>query len=159
MIRDKIFNSFFDSQQQIEQWHNEKQKIVFTNGCFDLLHVGHVLYLEDAKSMGDKLIVGLNSDHSVGRLKGHTRPIKDIFDRSHVLAALESVDMVIVFEEDTPLGLITYIVPDLLVKGGDYEIENIVGYDIVIGSGGEVKTIPIIEGYSTTNIEEKIKKL
>jgi len=159
MIQKKIYTTVLDAQPIIDKWHQEKQKIVFTNGCFDLLHVGHVLYLQDAKRLGDKLIVGINSDSSVSRLKGKNRPIKDIFDRTHVLAAIESIDMVIVFEEDTPYGLIKNIVPNILVKGGDYKIQDIVGSDIVFSHGGEVKTIPFIEGYSTTQIEDKIRGL
>lgn len=159
MIQKKIFDSIKEAQDLLKKWRSEHQKIVFTNGCFDILHVGHVLYLQDAKSQGDKLIVGINSDDSVTRLKGINRPIKDLFDRSHVLAALESVDMVIKFDEDTPYELIKNIIPNVLVKGGDYSIENIVGSDIVFDTGGQVKTIPFIEGYSTTKIEGKIKGL
>ena len=135
----------------------KNKSVVFTNGCFDLIHIGHVLYLEDAKSLGDKLIVGLNSDTSVSRLKGAHRPIKDEFNRSHILAALASVDAVIIFENDDPLELIKLISPEILVKGGDWRPDQIVGSDFVLSHGGEVRSLRFVEGYSTTMLEEKIK--
>lgn len=130
--------------------------IVFTNGCFDILHPGHVDYLQHAKSMGTCLVVGLNSDASVRRLKGPQRPINDQQSRAIVLSGLESVDFVVIFEEDTPYELIKQIRPHVLVKGGDWSIENIVGRDIVEKDGGKVCSIPLLAGYSTTRIIERI---
>ncbi len=143
----------------IEKWKTEGGDIVFTNGCFDILHIGHVDYLEKSKALGNRLIVGLNTDNSVQRLKGPTRPVTDEYARGRVMASLGFVDAVIFFNEDTPFDLIEYIKPDILVKGDDYTIENIVGADIVIGNGGAVKTVPLVKGYSTTDIISKIKKL
>lgn len=142
----------------INEWREKNQKIVFTNGCFDLLHLGHIDYLAKAKDLGDKLIIGVNTDDSVRRLKGVYRPLQDENSRLHILAALEFVDAVILFNEDTPYELIKKIQPDVLVKGADYKIEDIVGYDIVTSRGGSVKTIEYLEGYSTTSIEQKILK-
>ena len=136
----------------------ERKKIVFTNGCFDLLHVGHTRYLAQAKKLGDFLIIGLNSDSSVKELKGEDRPINSFEDRATLLSAIESVDSVIMFEEQTPENLIKDIVPDILVKGGDYNIEDIVGYQTVIQNGGQVKTLSFYDGYSSTNYINKIKK-
>lgn len=132
------------------------QKVVFTNGCFDILHLGHIQYLLQARELGDCLVVGLNTDLSVKKLKGENRPINGEFARAMLLAALQFVDYVILFDEDTPLQLITTIVPDILVKGSDYAVENIVGADIVIANGGEVCTIDFVEGYSTSNIINQI---
>ena len=142
---------------QKKTYSNKDLKLVFTNGCFDILHSGHVLYLEEAKSLGDILIVGLNSDDSVRRLKGESRPINSQQDRAIVLAALSSVDFVIIFEDDTPLELIKIIKPDILVKGGDWAIPDIVGSDFVLQNGGEVKSLKFIEGKSTTNIVRAYK--
>ena len=136
----------------------ERKKIVFTNGCFDLLHVGHIRYLSQAKKLGDFLIIGLNSDRSVKKLKGKDRPINSFEDRATLLSALNSVDLVIKFEEQTPENLIKDIVPDVLVKGGDYNIEDIVGYQIVIQNGGQVKTLSFYDSYSSTNYINKINK-
>lgn len=133
----------------------DENKIVFTNGCFDLLHRGHVYYLAKAREMGDVLVIGLNSDSSVSRLKGEGRPLNNQNARAEVLGALGMVDHIILFEEDTPLNLINTVKPDLLVKGGDYKVEEIVGYKEVISWGGEVLTIPILPGYSTTSIIER----
>lgn len=140
-----------------EKWKNENLKIVFTNGCFDILHEGHVRYLAEAKTLGDKLIVALNSDDSVRKLKGENRPINKERSRAIVLAGLTSVDAIIVFIEDTPLKLIENVVPDVLVKGGDWKTEEIVGSDVVIENGGKVFSLSFHEGYSTTLIEQKIK--
>lgn len=140
----------------IPEWKKEG-KVVFTNGCFDILHLGHVDYLEKARNLGKKLIVGLNTDQSVQRLKGVNRPICDENSRARVMAALAFVDAVILFDEETPLDLISYLKPDILVKGNDYSIENIVGADIVIKNGGRVETVPLVNGYSTTRVIEKIK--
>jgi len=133
-----------------------QKKIVFTNGCFDLLHAGHVLYLEEAASLGDYLIVGLNSDSSVRRLKGSKRPINNEQDRSTVLAGLSSVSFIIIFEEDTPYNLIAEILPDILVKGGDWQTGAIIGGDIVLQNGGKVQSLLYQEGKSTTKTIEKI---
>ena len=143
---------------RVSQWQNEGKKVVFTNGVFDLLHIGHVTYLSKAAELGDKLIIGLNSDSSVKRIKGDDRPVNDQNSRAALLAALFFVDAVVVFEEDTPHNLITTLLPDILVKGADYEIENIVGAKEVLANGGEVKTITFVEGYSSTSIIQKIRK-
>ncbi|MBN2018058.1 MAG: D-glycero-beta-D-manno-heptose 1-phosphate adenylyltransferase [Candidatus Cloacimonetes bacterium] len=139
--------------------HLSDKKIVFTNGCFDLIHRGHIEYLKLAKECGDILIVGLNSDDSVRRLKGVDRPINYEQDRAVVLDNLKSVDYVCIFDEDTPYELISIIKPDVLVKGGDWAIDDIVGSDIVLDRGGEVKSLQFVEGKSTTDIIEKIKNL
>jgi len=132
------------------------QKVVFTNGCFDIIHAGHVLYLEEAKKCGDILILGLNSDSSVKRLKGNSRPINNQTDRAIVLAGLSSVDYVVIFDQDDPYDLISAIQPDVLVKGGDWKIEQIIGSDIVKRRGGEVLSLSFIEGKSTTKIIDKV---
>ena len=142
----------------INKIKSEGKKIVFTNGCFDLLHVGHIKYLSQAKDLGDILIIGLNSDKSVKKLKGNNRPINSFEDRAKLLAALKSVDLVIKFEEQTPENLIKEIIPDVLVKGGDYDIKEIVGYQTVIDNGGQVKTLSFYDGYSSTNYIDKINK-
>ena len=147
-----------DNIEIINRIKAERKKIVFTNGCFDLLHVGHVRYLAQAKKLGDFLIIGLNSDSSVKELKGEDRPINSFEDRATLLSAIESVDLVIMFEEQTPENLIKDIVPDILVKGGDYNIEDIVGYKTVMQNGGQVKTLSFYDGYSSTNYINKIKK-
>lgn len=138
-------------------WAVPDETVVFTNGCFDLLHYGHIDYLEKARSLGDRLIVGLNGDESIRRLKGTDRPITPLESRARVLAALECVDLVVSFEEDTPLHLIETLHPDILAKGGDYTIETIVGSDFVLSRGGEVEIIPLVEGYSTSSIVESIE--
>lgn len=142
---------------RVNTWRLRDQKIVFTNGCFDLLHLGHLDYLSKAASLGNKLVVGVNSDASNHRLKGPGRPINDERSRSLLLAALFFVDAVCIFDEDTPYELIKLLRPDVLVKGADYTIEQIVGADLVLANGGEVKTIEFLEGYSTTAIETKIR--
>ena len=134
------------------------KKIVFTNGCFDIIHVGHIRYLSKAKELGDILIVGLNSDESVKKLKGDNRPINSFEDRAILLSSLRFVDSVIMFKELTPDNLIKQIVPDILVKGGDYKLEDIVGYQTVIENGGQVKTLSFYDGYSSSNYINKIKK-
>lgn len=141
----------------VSKWKQEGLRLVFTNGCFDILHEGHVRYLNEASNLGDRLIVGLNADASVSRLKGPQRPINQQLSRAYVLAGLECVDAVIVFEEDTPLQLIQLIVPDVLVKGGDWNVNQIVGSDFVIQNGGQVFSLPFYNGFSTTSIAEKIK--
>ena len=140
------------------QWKGEGKTVVFTNGCFDILHLGHVDYLEKARALGDKLVLGLNTDDSVSRFKGPQRPIQDQNSRAHILASLQFIDMVVFFNEDTPKDLISTLIPDILVKGSDYLAENIVGADVVKSNGGVVKTIEFVPGYSTTRIVDKIKK-
>jgi glycerol-3-phosphate cytidylyltransferase len=137
---------------------SEGKTIVFTNGCFDILHSGHVFYLQKAKQQGDILILGLNSDASVRRLKGEKRPVNSENDRAIVISELKSIDYVIIFEEDTPLEIISLIVPNKLVKGGDYKKEDVVGKDIVESNGGEVVIIPFVDGKSTTNIINRINE-
>lgn len=138
--------------QQLLEWKKNNQKIVFTNGCFDVLHYGHIQYLSKAAGLGTKLIIGLNSDNSVKRLKGNNRPINNEKARAAVLASLFFVDAVILFTEDTPLNLIEKVEPDVLVKGGDYEPQKIVGYDFLKKRGGEVITIDFVNGFSSTSI-------
>jgi rfaE bifunctional protein nucleotidyltransferase chain/domain len=132
--------------------------IVFTNGCFDILHYGHLKYLEEAKACGDILVVGLNSDQSVKRLKGPSRPVNGQFERAYLLCGLKPVDYVVIFDQDTPLDLIKLIIPNVLVKGGDWKANQIVGSDLVIENGGQVKSLLFQDGFSTTNIIEKINK-
>ena len=141
----------------LDLYRSEKKKIAFTNGCFDLLHIGHVSYLEEAKKLADILIVGINTDESVKKLKGPTRPIQNEKDRSEILAALKAVDHTVLFGEETPLNLIKIIKPDFLVKGGDWKIEQIVGSDFVLSYGGSVKSLNFINGKSTTSLIEKSK--
>jgi len=136
----------------------QNKKIVFTNGCFDLLHVGHVRYLQEARSLGDVLVVGINSDDSVKRLKGPTRPVQTEQDRAEILAALGAVDFTVIFTEDTPENLIHTVKPDILVKGGDWKIDQIVGGPFVIANGGQVMSLQFIDGKSTTKIIEKANK-
>ena len=143
---------------KINEWKKNGHKVVFTNGCFDILHLGHLDYLEKSRNLGDRLVIGLNTDGSVRQLKGPNRPINSELSRARMLAALAFVDLVITFDEETPLELIKKVKPDILIKGKDYSIENIVGAEFVLGNGGEVKTIEILEGYSTTEIINKIKK-
>lgn len=140
----------------LDKWRKEKNVIVFTNGCFDLIHRGHIDYLAKAKEMGDKLIIGVNTDRSVSRIKGEHRPLQDENSRLFILAAMQFVDAVILFGEDTPYELIRQVQPDILVKGADYKAEDIVGYDIVRAKGGKVMTIEYLPGFSTTAIEQKI---
>lgn len=138
-------------------WRKRGEAIVFTNGCFDLLHRGHVEYLAKAADLGERLIIGLNTDNSVKRQgKGELRPIKDEQTRAMVLAAFQFVSAVVLFDDDTPYELIASILPDVLVKGGDWKLDQIVGADIVEANGGQVRTIPFVDGYSTTNYVKKI---
>jgi len=141
----------------VRKWKNAGDKVAFTNGCFDILHKGHVTYLEEARLLASRLVVGLNSDASTTRLKGPGRPLNSEDARAAVLAALESVDLVVIFGEDTPGELIETLQPDVLVKGGDYTVDNVVGADFVQNRGGKVLIIPFLQGYSTTSIEEKIR--
>jgi rfaE bifunctional protein nucleotidyltransferase chain/domain len=157
MTSNKIYN-LPTLIQVCDGWKRGGEKIVFTNGCFDIIHLGHVDYLEKARSLGNRLVIGLNTDKSVSTIKGPQRPIVDENARARVLAALCFVDAVVFFDEPTPIDLITSICPDILVKGNDYTIETIVGSDFVIRNGGEVKTIELVKGYSTSSIIEKIRK-
>ena len=154
-----IENNWDEAKKQIYDWKLSGQKIVFTNGCFDILHRGHVEYLTEAKACGDKLVTALNSDSSVRSLKGEARPIQSQEDRAVILDALESVDLVVIFDQETPEKIIKTLLPDVLVKGGDYTPDTIVGADIVTENGGEVKVIPFRSGQSTSSIVENIIKL
>ena len=154
-----IENNWDEAKKQIYDWKLSGQKIVFTNGCFDILHRGHVEYLTEAKACGDKLVTALNSDSSVRSLKGEARPIQSQEDRAVILDALESVDLVVIFDQETPAEIIKTLLPDVLVKGGDYTPDTIVGADIVTENGGEVKVIPFRSGHSTSSVIEKIIKL
>jgi len=145
-----------EAQKIISKWRNDQKIIVFTNGCFDIIHRGHVEYLQEAKLLGDILIVGLNSDASVKRIKGKPRPYQDEQDRAAILNAMKMIDMVVIFDEDTPLDLICELKPNVLVKGGDYDSQSIVGTKEVEGWGGSVKIIPFIKGYGTSKLVEKI---
>jgi rfaE bifunctional protein nucleotidyltransferase chain/domain len=156
-LSEKIYSSIDQLQEVLQKIKSIGKKIVFTNGCFDILHVGHVCYLEEARNLGDYLVIGVNADASVSRLKGPSRPINPIQQRMMVLAALQSVDAVISFSEDTPYELIKALSPDLLVKGGDWKVEDIVGSALVLAEGGQVLSLPFTEGWSTTSIEQKIK--
>ena len=156
---EKIYDKIIDDnslEERLKLWRKEGKTIVFSNGCFDILHRGHVEYLSKAADLGDKLIIGLNTDNSVKRLKGPSRPVNDEKARAVVLAGLELVDAVVFFEEDTPYNLIKSVQPDVLVKGNDYKAEDIVGYDIVTAKGGKVETIELVEGFSTTNVLLKL---
>lgn len=144
---------------KLEEWRRQGDRIVFTNGCFDILHIGHIQYLEAAAAQGDRLIIAVNEDASVRQLKGETRPINTLSSRMYLLASLTFVDAVIPFAEETPLEVILALKPDVLVKGGDYTPETIVGAKEVQSWGGEVAVIPFVQGHSTTNIENKILSL
>ncbi|MFC2121393.1 D-glycero-beta-D-manno-heptose 1-phosphate adenylyltransferase [Bacteroidota bacterium] len=157
-IKSKIRN-ISDATEIINQWKKEKQKIVFSNGCFDIIHKGHIDYLAKAADLGNRLVLGLNTDNSVEKLKGRGRPVQDENSRSLILASLIFIDMVILFNEETPYQLIKTIQPHILVKGKDYSPESIVGYDIIKASGGEIITIDLVEGYSTSSIIKKISDL
>ena len=156
LINDKIL-SREQLIQRVNTWKTEQQTIVFSNGCFDIIHPGHAQYLVEAASLGSRLVIGVNTDDSVKRLKGAARPIIPENERCLLLASFQFVDAVCLFNEDTPLELIKSIIPDVLVKGKDYSINQIVGADIVLQNGGKVETIELIEGFSTTLLIEKIK--
>lgn len=151
--------SLNDALEKVHVWQAAGKKIVFSNGCFDILHAGHVEYLSAAKKLGDVLVIGLNSDASVRRLKGSNRPVCGETDRAAVLSALEVVDSVVLFNEDTPEELIGILLPDILVKGSDWAIDEIAGAPAVLEHGGAVLTLPLLEGRSTTGIIEKIIQL
>ncbi len=159
MIKSKIFNDFESFRPLLEIWKGSNNTIVFTNGCFDLIHNGHVDSLQKSAAFGTKLIVGLNSDVSVKLLKGDKRPILNEQARAEVLAAFGCVDAVILFDEETPAEIIAKIIPDVLVKGAQYEIHEIAGHDTVLNNGGKVETLELIEGISTSEIIKRIKKL
>ena len=143
--------------KELKTWREKNKKIVFTNGCFDIIHPGHIDYLSQARDLGDILVVGLNTDQSVKRLnKGSNRPINDERTRAYVLAGLASVDLIVFFDEQTPYNLIKLLQPNVLVKGKDYEVEKIIGFDILKENGGEVITIPFLDGYSTSSLIKKI---
>ncbi len=151
-----IAKNWEEAKKQVDEWRSSGLTVVFTNGCFDILHRGHVEYLSDAKACGNKLVLALNSDSSVQKLKGDPRPIQNQEDRTVILDALESVDMVVVFDQDTPAEIIQTLLPDVLAKGGDYTPETIVGADTVTSNGGEVKVIPFRKGYSSSKIIDEI---
>lgn len=159
MTTQRFTTPIAEAEKRVNDWKRAGRRIVFTNGCFDLLHPGHVCYLQAARKLGDALIIGLNDDDSIRRLKGPSRPINPLDDRACMLAALKPVDMVVPFSEDTPLNLITALMPDVLVKGGDYTPEQIVGADVVRENGGEVVVIPFKDGHSTTNLIARIREI
>jgi len=158
IISEKIYTDFKSFGVALKRWKKSGDAIVFTNGCFDLIHKGHVDYLSQAADMGDRLIIGLNSDQSVRRLKGSKRPYIDEQARAFVLAGLFFVDAVVMFDEDTPESLIAQILPDILVKGNDYGIKEIAGHETVLNHGGKVETISLVPGYSSSSIVEKIMR-
>jgi len=158
VLQAKIITDPVALDRLIAVWKFKENKIVFTNGCFDLIHRGHIEYLAKASSLGDVLVVGLNTDASVRSIKGRSRPLQDEYSRALILAAMRFVDFVVLFDEDTPENLIRKIQPDVLVKGGDYKPSEIVGYNIVTAKGGKVLTIELVENYSTTKLIKKIRK-
>ena len=147
-----------EAATQIADWQRAGQKVVFTNGCFDIVHLGHIDYLEKARALGDRLVLGLNTDSSVSRLKGPLRPVVNEYARGRLMAALSFIDAVILFDEPTPTELIEALKPDILVKGDDYTVATIAGADFVLSRGGEVKTVALVPGYSTSKLIEKIKQ-
>ena len=155
-IKSKIY-SIEGLKAQVDSWKESGKKVVFTNGCFDIVHRGHIEVLARTADLGNRLIIGLNSDQSIQALKGKNRPIENEDSRAILLASLSFVDAVVLFSEETPMNLISSINPDILAKGGDYEIETIVGHKIVQNNGGKVVLVPFIDGYSSTNIINKIK--
>jgi rfaE bifunctional protein nucleotidyltransferase chain/domain len=158
MSSQKIVN-LISLKHLVARWKVKSNRIVFTNGCFDILHVGHIHTLKEALKLGDKLIVGVNSDQSVKRLKGEERPLINEHDRAELIASMAVVDAVVIFDEDTPLSLIKATIPDVLVKGGDWRVEEIVGGELVRQAGGDVVSIPFVSNQSSTQIIQKIKSL
>ena len=158
-IQSKIFHDFDSVSGIISEWKKNKEKIVFTNGCFDLIHRGHIESLALSADKGTKCIVGLNTDRSVALLKGDDRPLIDQYSRAYTLAAISFIDAVILFDEETPYELIKKVLPDVLIKGSDYEIEEIAGFDVVLANGGEVARIELVPGFSTSSLIRKIKQL
>ncbi len=157
MTSEKI-TSLPEACQRVQTWQASGEQVVFTNGCFDIVHLGHIDYLEKARAKGQKLVVGLNTDASVRTLKGEKRPIIPENARARMMASFEFVDLVVLFGEQTPYALIEALQPDILVKGSDYQVAQIIGADIIAAKGGKVETIDLVEGYSTTNIIQKIKE-
>jgi rfaE bifunctional protein nucleotidyltransferase chain/domain len=157
-IRNKIFYDAESFEPFLKIWKEEGKRIVFTNGCFDLLHRGHIEYLARAASKADKLVIGLNSDASVSRLKGEDRPVTDELSRALILASFGFVDAVFIFDEDTPLNLIIMVKPDFLIKGNDYSVKEIAGSEFVMSYGGRVETVDLVPGYSTSSLIGKIKR-
>jgi len=157
-IQSKIM-SLADLKTVVDGWKTAGEKVVFTNGVFDLLHIGHITYMVDAASLGTKLIIGLNSDASVKRLKGPERPVNNQDSRALMLATMLFIDAIVIFEEDTPLNLITTLMPDVLAKGGDYTVETIVGAKEVMANGGDVEVISFVDGFSSTAIIRKIRNV
>lgn len=155
MTSEKI-RTHAEAVAQVAAWHEAGLRVVFTNGCFDIVHLGHIDYLEKARALGDKLVLGLNTDASVSRLKGPLRPVVNEAARARLMAALQFVDLVTLFDEPTPLELIEAVRPDVLVKGDDYSIATIVGADFVLSQGGSVETIALVPGYSTSSLIQKI---
>ena len=155
-LNNKIY-SLDKLKNQVASWKNSGEQVVFTNGCFDIVHRGHIEVLARTADLGGKFIIGLNSDSSIQKLKGEDRPIIDEQARAILLAALSFVDAVVLFSEETPINLISTLIPDVLAKGGDYEIETIVGHEIVQNNGGEVILVPFVDGFSSTTIIDKIK--
>ena len=158
LISEKIM-SREQLKQRVNTWRTERQTIVFSNGCFDIIHPGHAQYLAAAAALGSRLVIGVNTDDSVKRLKGAARPVISENERCLLLASFQFVDAVCLFDEDTPLELIKSIIPDVLVKGKDYTIDQIVGADVVLQHGGKVETIELVEGFSTSSLIEKIKRI
>lgn len=157
-IRNKIFFDAVRFESRLKKWKEDGKRIAFTNGCFDLLHRGHIEYLALAAAKADKLVIGLNSDASVSRLKGDERPVTDEMSRALTLASFGFVDAVFIFNEDTPLNLIIMVKPDFLIKGNDYSVEEIAGSDFVLSYGGMVETVDLVPGYSTSSLISKIKR-
>jgi len=156
-IEERIL-SWQELHNKCDHWRSLNETIVFTNGCFDLVHYGHVQYLAQARHLGNRLIVALNSSESIRKLKGSGRPIQDELSRLYIMASFRFVDAVVIFNDPTPENLIKFIRPDILVKGGDWHPEQIAGSEFILSTGGKVLSLPFVEGYSTTKLEEKIKK-
>ena len=156
-LEKKILENKSILKEQVDAWRSEKRKIVFTNGCFDVLHLGHIKLLRESKKLGNKLIVGLNTDKSITKIKGKNRPINNNHNRSRMLAALSFVDLIVFFSEPTPIKLIKKIRPNILTKGADYNNDIIIGADNVLSYGGEVKLIPLVPNLSTTTLIKKNK--
>ena len=153
----KIIKSSLDLQKTIKNWRKNNQKIVFTNGCFDILHLGHIKTLSESKKLGDKLVVGLNNDESVKILKGKNRPVNNNYHRSMMLAALSFVDLVVFFEEETPYNLIKLVLPNVITKGGDYEKKDVIGGDLILSKGGQINIIPLLPNLSASKLIRKYK--
>lgn len=159
IVESRVFTNWELFGYWLAYWKFHEKKVVFTNGCFDLLHQGHIDYLATAADKGDVLIIGLNTDASVKRLKGEERPVQDERSRALILASLRFVNAVVLFDQDTPYDLIKLVKPDVLVKGSDYQAEDIVGYDVVMENGGEVITVDFLDGFSTSGLINRIKKI